>query len=107
MVCLLIKPGLLARRIDSFLGDLTYPLYLCHFAVLATTNHDFPGIPDERRIWLSLAAALLCAVLLNLFVDRPLIRLRAYIRKGALPPPRSIADLGLAGRAGAGMSTES
>jgi peptidoglycan/LPS O-acetylase OafA/YrhL len=107
MVCLLIKPGLLARRIDSFLGDLTYPLYLCHFAVLATTNHDFPGIPDEQRIWLSLAAALLCAVLLNLFVDRPLTRLRAYIRKGALPAPRSIADLGLAGRAGAGMSTES
>jgi peptidoglycan/LPS O-acetylase OafA/YrhL len=88
MVCLLIKPGLLARRIDSFLGDLTYPLYLCHFAVLATMNQDFPSIPDEQRIWLSLAAALLCAVLLYLFVDRPLTRLRAYIRKGALSSKR-------------------
>jgi peptidoglycan/LPS O-acetylase OafA/YrhL len=107
MVCLLIKPGLLARRIDSFLGDLTYPLYLCHFAVLATMNQDFPGMPDEHRIWLSFAAALLCAVLLYLFVDRPLTRLRAYIRKGALPPPSSIADLGLAGSTGARMSTES
>jgi peptidoglycan/LPS O-acetylase OafA/YrhL len=97
MVCLLIKPGLLARRLDGFLGDLTYPLYLCHFAVLATMNQDLPGIPDEQRIWLSFAAALLCAVLLNLLVDRPLTRLRAYIRKGALPPPRSITDLGLAG----------
>jgi len=106
IACLLIKPGLRARRIDGFLGDLTHPLYLCHFAVLATMNQDFPSIPDERRIWMSFAAALLCAVLLCLFVDRPLMRLRAYIRKSALPPLRSIADLALARSARARMSTE-
>jgi peptidoglycan/LPS O-acetylase OafA/YrhL len=91
--CLLINPGRLVRTVDSFLGDLAYPFYLCHFAVLATMNQDFPGIPDDRRIWLSFVAALLCAVLLYLFVDRPLVSVRAYIRRKTFAPSRSALEV--------------
>jgi peptidoglycan/LPS O-acetylase OafA/YrhL len=89
--CLLIIPGRRIRRVDSFLGDLTYTLYLCHFAVLATMNQDFPCIPDDRRIWLSFVAALLCSVLLYLFIDRPLVR--AYIRRRTFAPSRSALEI--------------
>lgn len=89
VACVLIAPGPLARKIDGFLGDLTYPFYLCHFAVLATMNQDFAGIPDSRRIWLSFSVAMLGAILLYLLVDRPIASIRASVRKGSLRPSRS------------------
>jgi peptidoglycan/LPS O-acetylase OafA/YrhL len=59
-------------RLDKMLGDLSYPLYLVHFTVIAVAQ----ALWDVPSPTLVLAAGLGAAVLLLLTVDRPLDALR-------------------------------
>jgi peptidoglycan/LPS O-acetylase OafA/YrhL len=75
-----------ARRIDDFLGNMTYPFYLCHFAIIATVNEDLAGLQLWVRIAISLGLALACAAALYLTLDRRLVGTRLSIRSAARHP---------------------
>jgi peptidoglycan/LPS O-acetylase OafA/YrhL len=62
------------------IGALTYPLYLTHFYVSNTIMLRLHGrLPNAAVVALTLAAILVIAYLIHLFVERPVARL---IRKG-------------------------
>jgi len=68
-------------RLDRVIGDLSYPLYICHLAVLRQFwVHHSDGALKATGVSLAVAAALL------LFVDRPVDRLRQRRVARAIPP---------------------
>ena len=68
------------RNIDNFLGDLSYPLFLCHYPLNATIGHFFAFLPDLQRVWLAIAVSLSASVLLWWAVDSRVVWLRDRIR---------------------------
>jgi peptidoglycan/LPS O-acetylase OafA/YrhL len=70
------------RRADAFLGDLTYPLFVCHFHVGALVWWLFPAGRDPRlRFYaLALVASTIIAWLMHTAIERPLARLRSTLR---------------------------
>ena len=67
------------RRLDKRLGDLSYPLYLNHYAVLVA----FSAYAEARSfyLWLfAIFASLMLAGLVHHLVERPLFSVRAAIR---------------------------
>ena len=70
------------RRSDAFLGNLTYPLFLCHFHVGALVWWLFPGWREPRLDFYALAliAATAASWLMHVSVERPLDRLRSALR---------------------------
>lgn len=75
----LVQLGPSLRRIDSWLGDLSYPLYLNHFAVLALFKVILPS--TGIILWLSAgAASCAVAVLAHYLVEPQIHALRTRLR---------------------------
>jgi peptidoglycan/LPS O-acetylase OafA/YrhL len=68
------------RSADNFLGDLSYPLFLCHYPLNAAVGHYFSGLPDLQRVWLAIAVSLAASVLLWWVVDSRMVGLRDRFR---------------------------
>ncbi len=75
-------------RWDVLIGDLSYPMYLCHWLFAITLLGVWPRITfhsyDLQKIFAALSA--LCfAILLEFAVARPVDRYRKKIRERAVP----------------------
>jgi peptidoglycan/LPS O-acetylase OafA/YrhL len=68
------------RRIDSFLGDLTYPMYATRFIVCAVIGACMPNASPLESVIAQLPAYLLVAYLLHQWLERPLYPLRDAFR---------------------------
>ena len=68
-----------ATAIDQALGDLTYPLYLNHYAVLVVARSLFPA-PNPFVQTAAVLAALLISVVLHRLVETPMATIRDRIR---------------------------
>jgi peptidoglycan/LPS O-acetylase OafA/YrhL len=68
------------RRIDGFLGDLTYPMYATHFIVCAVTGDGFMLERPALITMIQLVACLIVAYLFNRWIERPLYPLRDAFR---------------------------
>jgi peptidoglycan/LPS O-acetylase OafA/YrhL len=74
-----------AGRIDTFLGDLSYPLYACHFPVLVLVgSQGKSGFVDWALVAASCVAV---AVALRFIVEKPVSRLRSRLRSASAPLP--------------------
>jgi peptidoglycan/LPS O-acetylase OafA/YrhL len=63
------------QAIDRYLGELSYPLYICHVAVIWWTD-SFVSLRGVPRGILIVGAALALSALLYAWVDRPVDRWR-------------------------------
>ena len=72
-----------ARPLDRLLGELSFPLYLCHFIMIPITLvlFTFGASPLSRAAFglTVLAFSLVCAALTYAYVDRPIDRIRHRI----------------------------
>jgi peptidoglycan/LPS O-acetylase OafA/YrhL len=72
-----------AGRLDSFLGDLSYPLYACHFPALVLVGSQGRGGPVD---WLfAVSACIAVAIALRFIVELPVSALRARLRSSSWP----------------------
>lgn len=71
------------RAIDRRLGDLTYPLYLCHLPVISALAY-FDVIRKPQDFLIVLVASVLAAGALHLCVERPLANARNKVRGAQL-----------------------
>lgn len=62
------------NRFDRFLGDLSYPVYISHMFFISLLR--FSDIPGEWQCVWVLALSIMSAILLHLFIERPMDRLR-------------------------------
>ena len=71
------------RRWDRRLGDLSYPIYLNHYAVVITF---FSLVPNRAAVWqvAALAVSILVSWILVQAVERPMLPLRNRLRGHAL-----------------------
>ena len=74
------RPWLIAKRIDRAFGDLTYPLYLLHWAVLIAAKTWLPHESATTTL-VAFAAAYLVALGAALAVEQPIARLRSVVRR--------------------------
>ncbi|MBN8925146.1 MAG: hypothetical protein BGO51_05815 [Rhodospirillales bacterium 69-11] len=82
------------RRIDRFLGTITYPLYLYHeavFIVAATLTVGYSYVTFTAAIVASLAVAVVAALTLDPFVDRYRDRIRGGRLGGVATRPEVAA----------------
>jgi peptidoglycan/LPS O-acetylase OafA/YrhL len=72
-----------ARRLDAFLGDLTYPLYLTHIIVVSVVQQ--PGSLWAEPFFGSLLFVICCAVAygVHVLIERPTASIRSRIRIGS------------------------
>jgi peptidoglycan/LPS O-acetylase OafA/YrhL len=86
------------RRIDAFLGDLTYPMYASHLLVCAIVIDAMPSASPLATTAVQLLASLIAAYLLNRWLEQPLYPLRdafrgrsrglpPTVKEATLPPP--------------------
>jgi peptidoglycan/LPS O-acetylase OafA/YrhL len=62
---------------DRRIGEISFPLYLCHFLVVDTVDHFREKIPSQAiRISLALGVSLALAVVVAVLLDQPLNRFR-------------------------------
>ena len=59
-------------QIDQYLGNLAYPIYLCHLnvAIVVAAVLHWPGFVSDRLLLAALAPVLLCAWVVNKYVER-------------------------------------
>ncbi|ABD06252.1 Acyltransferase 3 [Rhodopseudomonas palustris HaA2] len=74
-------------KLDQSLGDLTYPLYLNHYAVLVAAYSLFPE-PNPIVQILTVAISIVASYVLQVLVEGPMSRLRDRIRGRRLVVPR-------------------
>jgi peptidoglycan/LPS O-acetylase OafA/YrhL len=70
-------------RFDNWIGDLSYPLYICHILVIWIVSVAFSwlGIRAPRALSLvSVALSLLAAVGLERFIGAPMERMRKHLK---------------------------
>ncbi len=70
------------RHSDTFLGNLSFPLYLLHLPVLASIHVLFPAweLGGTIYLWSALGASLMASVLLHYSFEVQIDRLRARVR---------------------------
>ena len=69
-----------SNRFDRFLGDLSYPIYICHWIVIRLINRTIgPQLPSAR-FWATVAVVFAVAIALKLGIDEPIERLRTRLR---------------------------
>jgi peptidoglycan/LPS O-acetylase OafA/YrhL len=79
-------------QIDQYLGNLSYPIYLCHYnvAVVVAAVLRWPPVESYRLLLAGLPAILLCAWLVNKYVERTIgygyDKRRQAAQKTARPP---------------------
>ena len=75
------------ERIDSRLGDLSYPVFLAHWPVAAALVGLFPALDSDGRVFAAgFAGSVIVALLVHAFVERPVNRLRDRIRAARARP---------------------
>jgi peptidoglycan/LPS O-acetylase OafA/YrhL len=74
-------------RATSFLGELSYPLYLVHHAVIFAL-HDVPAL---ARAPIALAVSLALAWAVHELVEKPCARLRGRLEENARAAPAAVA----------------
>ena len=68
-------------RIDRKLGDLSYSLYLCHFAVIVGYWAFRHSLPSGAAGWaMALVASIAVAALMHVVVEKPLAKVRDRTR---------------------------
>jgi peptidoglycan/LPS O-acetylase OafA/YrhL len=80
------------HSIDRFLGDISYPLFLCHYVATAITFYAFGGTSPAwgwHMFAIGIAPSLAMAATINLLIDRQLVSLRGKVRGETLAPSRS------------------
>jgi peptidoglycan/LPS O-acetylase OafA/YrhL len=65
------------HRLDAAIGELSYPLYMCHMLVISWSAAAFSG---HGHIAVSLLGTFLMTLALNVFVARPVDRYRHSLR---------------------------
>lgn len=65
------------RNIDRWLGDLAYPVFLCHFQVVSVIGNGKAG---TRVLIESLPAIIVTAIVVVLVVERPVQKIREIVR---------------------------
>jgi peptidoglycan/LPS O-acetylase OafA/YrhL len=68
------------RRVDRWVGDLTYPLYLIHVPIIS----GLVGLGVSSNKGVLVASAVLGAYLLRLAIECPIQQLRDYVRGARL-----------------------
>jgi peptidoglycan/LPS O-acetylase OafA/YrhL len=82
------------QRIDRLLGELSYPVYICHVLIIWVVGTGVFAV-GRGRFLLVVALVLLAAAVLYRFVDEPIDRLRHARLKARLPAgpaPRVVAE---------------
>src|SRR5262249_42999598 len=69
-----------AGRLDRFLGDLSYPLYLTHFHSALLVSWAAPGVSGVAAAGLGLGTATSLAWAIHRTSETPLARLRGTLR---------------------------
>jgi peptidoglycan/LPS O-acetylase OafA/YrhL len=69
------------KRVDAFLGDLTYPVYTLHFPLNQLTSFWLYGYLGPPTFFVQLAVTIAAAYGLLRFIDRPLSALRSRVRE--------------------------
>jgi peptidoglycan/LPS O-acetylase OafA/YrhL len=68
------------NRIDRFLGNLSYPIYICHWLGMRLIN-QYMKLPNlAHKVALTVAAVVIMAMALELCIDQPIEKLRTLIR---------------------------
>ena len=67
---------LLNNRAAEFLGELSYSLYLLHFAVITTTERVLPGVSRWITAIIALGASIMLAMVIRTFIEEPCARIR-------------------------------
>ena len=78
-----------SSRLDRHLGNLSFPIYLAHYPVIAIANEMF-GVSMAVKM-ASVAAAIAVAFVLYWLVDRPIDRLRLRLTESTLAQARVTA----------------
>lgn len=83
-----------SSRRDRWIGELSYPIYICHLLVFDTIGRLTGGrlIGGPWQVPLELAAVVLCAWAINTVIEQPVDRLRARLTRPAHPAPRAITS---------------
>ncbi len=61
---------------DRFLGDLSYPVYVCHFLVISWLIHL-----GYSEVWIVFSSVIVASIILRFCIDRPIERWRAILRQ--------------------------
>lgn len=71
-------------KIDSFLGSISYGIYLCHFTVKTVIQNVIGHQPGNFTEWfIFIALSILCAVISHFMVEYPIEKLRHRKRTAA------------------------
>ena len=73
------------RKWDRWIGELSFPIYICHVLVIDLLSTGLAKFDIDNKISLGLIAvpvSIAFAVILNLFVSRPVELIRGKIRAG-------------------------
>jgi peptidoglycan/LPS O-acetylase OafA/YrhL len=68
-------------RFDRWLGDLSFPMYVCHVVAFSFVNHLQIALIDSGGI--ATALTILLAIFIHHFVEKPIETLRSRIRQSA------------------------
>jgi peptidoglycan/LPS O-acetylase OafA/YrhL len=69
-----------SSRLDRFLGDLSYPIYICHWLGMRLVN-QYMNLPQlATKVALTVAAVIVMALALKLCIDQPIEILRSRLR---------------------------
>lgn len=70
------------HRVDEFLGNISYGVFLNHFVVMYALRGFWPVAYDARVVGAVLLLSVLCSGLTYYCVERPALRLRHRLRRG-------------------------
>lgn len=74
------SPAPLLKKIDVFLGNLSYPLYLNHYVVLLSLSNLFPEEKGGSIYVVGLALSLLLSCVMHYVIETPLRVIRDRVR---------------------------
>lgn len=82
----------MSKKLDTFIGDLSYPIYLLHWPTGLLVSYTLFGKPIRdasanglMNLAISLLLIFSISIVLVKLVDRPMQNLRAKVKHGALP----------------------
>ena len=82
-------------RLDALLGELSYPIYICHLTVIAVVgyfwNDAFSAIPYDYRRLVMTGTTVVTAAVLYVLIQRPTDTLRKWLRVARAQKPPAAA----------------
>lgn len=79
-----------SNRLDGFVGNLSYPLYISHWLVIMVAKRFFGAVDTFPLAAMTLAVSVAFALALSLAVDTPVQHVRARIREGQPQKPHAL-----------------